>query len=147
MSRLRWPSTCAASRTIARIGLLALGMAALAGCVSSDIVLEANVPAPAAPPSAAAPAVTVETVVAQPPAAKHEEPGDKTLIGRSESLGVHLSDIWMREAPAAFAGRLVEASIARWGYRVASSGASLKLRVRAESDTALRTSLRQALLP
>jgi hypothetical protein len=51
---------------------------------------------------------------------KYEEKGDKTLIGRSESLGVHLSDIWVEEPPPVFVKRLLENTLTAWGYKVLS---------------------------
>lgn len=118
---------------MARVGLLALAVVALGGCVSPEIVLQPKVLAqgPAsAQASAAAAAVTVEGGAAESPASKYEERNDKTLIGRSESLGVHLSDIWIEEPPAAFLRRVVESSLEYWGYRPSSAGGLLKVQVR-----------------
>ena len=118
---------------IARIGLVALTVVALGGCVSPDIVLQPKVLAQRQEPaqaSAPAAALTVEAGAAESPASKYEERSDKTLIGRSESLGVHLSDISMQEAPAAFVKRVVESSLEYWGYRPSSAGGLLKVQVR-----------------
>ena len=121
------------ARRSAGIALRLLAVVALGGCVSPDIVLQPSVPAPApmtAPASARAAALIVEAVAQHSPASQYEERSDKTLIGRSESLGVHLSDIWIEQSPETFVKRLVEASVQRWGYRTASSAGSLKLQVR-----------------
>lgn len=115
------------------IALRLLAVVALGGCVSPDIVLQPTLPAQAsaiAQASAPAAALTVEAVAERSPASKYEERSDKTLIGKSESLGVHLSDIWIEQSPETFVKRLVEASVQRWGYRTASSAGSLKLQVR-----------------
>jgi len=113
--------------------VLVLAAVVLGGCVAGDIVLQPSVPAQAPlaepPPVATAP-LTVEAVAERLPAGKYEERSDKTLMGRSESLGVHLGDIWTQERPELFVKRLVEASLQRWGYRTASSAAPLKLQVR-----------------
>jgi hypothetical protein len=113
--------------------LLSLAVVALGGCVSGDIVLQPGVPAqaPVTAQTSVAPAPLAVEAIAEPsPASKYEERSDKTLIGRSESLGVHLSDIWMEETPTTFVKRLVEASVQRWGYRIANAPGLLKLQVR-----------------
>lgn len=116
------------------IALLLLSVVvALGGCVSGDIVLKPGVPREASPTTqASAPTVpvTVEAIAEQPTAGKYEERSDKTLIGTSESLGVHLSDIWMEERPESFVKRLVEASVQRWGYRTEGAAGPLELQVR-----------------
>lgn len=112
---------------------LLLAAVALGGCVGGDIVLQPSVPAQApltAPPAVSTAPLTVEATAVPAPAGKYEERSDKTLMGRSESLGVQLGDIWTQERPELFVKRLVEATVQRWGYRTASSGAPLKLQVR-----------------
>ena len=111
------------------IPLLLLLAVALGGCVSGDIVLKPAV-STQAPATAATVPLAVEAITEQQPAGKYEERGDKTLIGTSESLGVHLSDIWIEESPESFVKRLVEASLQRWGYRTQGAAGALKLQVR-----------------
>jgi len=111
------------------IALLLLLAVALGGCVSGDIVLKPAVSSQA-PATGATVALAVEAITEQQPAGKYEERGDKTLVGTSESLGVHLSDIWIQERPESFVKRLVEASVHRWGYRTEGAAGALKLEVR-----------------
>ena len=121
------------TRRRTEIALRLLAVVALGGCVSPDIVLQPTLPAQApatAQASAPAAALTVEAVAEQSPASKYEERSDKTLIGKSESLGVHLSDIWIEQSPESFVKRLVEASVQRWGYRTHGAAGPLELQVR-----------------
>lgn len=116
-----------------RIGLLAVAALALGGCTSPNIVLEPSLLTAAlapAQPSARPATVTVEAGVMESPTSKYEESSEKTLIGKSESLGIHLSDIWIEERPATFLKRLVQADMEHWGYRVTSSGGELNVQVR-----------------
>jgi len=110
--------------------VLALAALALGGCASPNIILEAQLPS-GAPPAAGKGALAVEAVAAEAPGSKYEEKSDKTLIGNSESLGVHLSDIWLQDTRAAFVKRLVTASLEGWGYRVSSAPGQPKVQVRA----------------
>ena len=115
------------------LGSLVVAVVALSGCVSPTVVLEPSIPtiAPSAAPDSArtAPlAVNVTQVTNQ--ASKYEEKSDKILVGKSESLGVHLSDIWMQEPPATFVKRLLEASLKSWGYQVSPAEAQLRIDAR-----------------
>jgi len=62
-----------------------------------------------------------------PQLSKFEEKGDKTLIGKSESLGVHLSDIWVEEPPTTFVRRLLQEDLKAWGYKVSSGKEPIQL--------------------
>lgn len=102
----------------------------LSGCASPNIMLKPPLPAPAAQPVSAG-AGPVWLVVAGTEAgsrpSRYEERGDKTQIGRSESLGVHLSDLWMEEPPPVFVKRMLENNLKAWGYQVATSPQKVQL--------------------
>lgn len=102
---------------------------ALWGCASPSIVIEPSVPTPEAR-AAAGPNVDVRLNLreAQSPAARFEEKREKTLLGRSESLGVHLSDFWMEEPAARFVQRLLESHVKSWGHRVVADNEQVQLR-------------------
>jgi hypothetical protein len=53
-----------------------------------------------------------------PQASQYEEKGDKTPVGKSESLGVHMSDLWIAEPPPVFIKRLLQSDLTAWGYNV-----------------------------
>lgn len=105
-------------------GLALLGSAlTLAGCASPNIVLDPQIPAP---PSAGevgrsgTVALRVEEAAARAPSGAYEERSDKTLIGTSESLGMHLSDLWLAQAPSEFVARLLRHDLEQWGYGIAA---------------------------
>jgi hypothetical protein len=62
-----------------------------------------------------------------PQLSRYEERGEKTQIGRSESLGVHLSDLWIEEPPPIFVKRMLENNLKAWGYQVATSQPKVQL--------------------
>lgn len=108
--------------------LLATALLALTGCVSPTIAINPSLSAPPVS-SSAGPGVDVRLDVREAAAgSRFEEKGDKTLIGKSESLGVHLSDFWMEEPPAKFVQRLVEANLKAWGHRIVASGERMHVR-------------------
>jgi uncharacterized lipoprotein YajG len=95
----------------------------LGGCASPNIVLQPTLPAV---PSSSAPETlgTVSLAVSgterNPQGSRYEEKGDKTLIGNSESLGVHLSDFWVQEPPHMFVQRLLDDDLRAWGFKVSA---------------------------
>jgi uncharacterized lipoprotein YajG len=108
--------------------LLATALLALSGCVSPTIAINPSLPAP---PVSSSPAPGVDVRVEVRDAAggsRFEEKSDKTLIGKSDSLGVHLSDFWMEEPPARFVQRLIEANLKAWGHRIVPSGERMHVR-------------------
>ena len=108
-------------------GLILLGTS---GCVSPSIVLRPDLPTVAASPVAgtsSAISVTVKEGAIFSQATKYEEKREKTLIGKSESLGVHLSDIWMDEPPPAFVRRLLEHTVTAWGFSVVPGKGSARM--------------------
>jgi uncharacterized lipoprotein YajG len=103
-------------RACALLAVLGLG---LGGCASPNIVLQPTIPAVA--PSTPENQATVSLAVGanEKAASRYEEKGDKTLIGTSESLGVHISDFWVEEPPQMFIKRLLENDLKAWGFKVA----------------------------
>ena len=106
--------------TLIFLSIIGLG---LGGCASPNIVLQPDLP-PVASFSTTGTTRTISLAVDGTEigyqVSKYEEKGDKTLIGRSESLGVHLSDIWVEEPPPVFVKRLLENTLTAWGYKVLS---------------------------
>lgn len=102
----------------------------LSGCVSPTIVIKPPLPVPATP-LASVSAGPVWLVVAGteigPQLSRYEERGERTQIGRSESLGVHLSDLWMEEPPPVFVKRMLENNLKAWGYQLATSPQKVQL--------------------
>jgi uncharacterized lipoprotein YajG len=107
--------------------LIAAGLLALCGCASPTIVINPSLPAPALS-SSPGPGVDVRLDVREAAGSRFEEKSDKTLIGKSESLGVHVSDFWMEEPPARFVQRLIEANLKAWGHRVVQNGERVYMR-------------------
>lgn len=101
----------------------------LAGCASPTIVIEPYFPAPATPPIVGHGSVqlVIEGTEAIAQLSRYEERGEKTQIGRSESLGVHLSDFWVNEPPPAIIKRILENSLKTWGYQVAAGPQPVQL--------------------
>lgn len=102
------------------LSIIGLG---LGGCASPSIVLQPGLPPVASSSAAGTPrtiSLAVDGTEISYQASKYEEKGDKTLIGKSESLGVHLSDIWVEEPPPVFVKRLLENTLTAWGYKVLS---------------------------
>ncbi len=99
------------------------------GSLEPNIVLHPALPAvaPSAAPGSRG-AVSLDTSEAAP--SKYEEKGDRTQLGRSESLGVHMSDFWVDEAPEAFIGRLLQSDLAAWGFQVSPGEQRNRLRAR-----------------
>ena len=109
------------------VSVVALG---LGGCASPNIIIQPAPAVPATPPVSGNPRsvwLVVDGTETNPQAGKYEEKGDKTLIGKSESLGVHLSDIWMEEPPPEFVKRILEDNLKAWGYKAAASNGRVQL--------------------
>lgn len=107
----------------------AIGLA-LGGCASPTIVLKPTLPPPATP-AVAVKQGTVQLIVdgagGSPQLSRYEERGDKTQIGSSESLGVHLSDFWVKEPPPKLIQRMLENNLRAWGFRVTTKPQPIQL--------------------
>lgn len=104
----------------AACALVSLALLWLGACAEPNIVLQPALPATAtpAPQTHGTVVLTVTGTGANARAGKYEEEGSKVYVGNSESLGVHLSDIWLGESPARFVRRLLESDLRSLGYEV-----------------------------
>jgi uncharacterized lipoprotein YajG len=103
----------------------------LGGCASPNIVLQPTLPAlpsSSAPETLGTVSLAVSGTERNPQGSRYEEKGDKTLIGNSESLGVHLSDFWVQEPPHMFVKRLLEDDLRAWGFKVSADKEQKQLR-------------------
>ena len=102
----------------------------LAGCASPNIVITPNLPAPATQPvteKLGAMQLVLEGTENIQQLSRYEERGEKTQIGRSESLGVHLSDFWVEEPPPVIVKRMLENNLKAWGYQVVTNQQKVQL--------------------
>jgi uncharacterized lipoprotein YajG len=104
----------------------------LAGCASPTVVIEPVFPAPATPPVAGRGSVqlVMEGTETTAQLSRYEERGEKTMIGKSDSLGVHLSDFWVNDPPPVIMKRMLEKNLKTWGYQVAENPQPIQLRAR-----------------
>lgn len=106
------------------IGLL------LGGCASPDIVLNATLPPPAIQETVATKG-TVQLIVDytgnSPQLSQYEKMGGETQIGSSESMGVHLSTFWIKEAPSKLIERMLQNNLKAWGYQATSQPQAIRL--------------------
>ena len=104
-----------ASGFVVTILLATIGLV-LNGCISRDIIIKPSLPSEMSSTDVETPRTVSLTVYDT----RYGNKSGKTLIGESESLGVHISDIWLEEPPPVFVKRLLENIITPWGYRVSS---------------------------
>jgi hypothetical protein len=117
-------------KTIHKTAFVIISVVALGGCASPNILIQPTLPGPATPPASGNPGtvwLVVDGTETSPQAGKYEEKGAWTPVGKSESLGVHLSDIWMEEPPPVFVKRMLENNLKAWGYKVISSNDRVQL--------------------
>lgn len=116
-NKMPWIFACA-------IGLL------LGGCASPDIVLHPTFPPPAIQETAATQGtiqLTVDYTGNSPQLSQYEKMGGETQIGSSESMGVHLSTFWIKEAPSKLIERMLQNNLNAWGYQVTSQPQAIQL--------------------
>lgn len=102
----------------------------LAGCASPNIVLIPNIPSPAAKGDdvdRGSVQLIVDGTEGSQQLSSYEETTDKTQVGRSESLGVHLSDFWVEEAPPFIVKGMLENNLKAWGYQITPDQQRTKL--------------------
>lgn len=119
-------------KTIRKAILVATIGIGLGGCASPNIVIQPMLPAPtAAHPSANINAVrlVMDNTETNPQLNKYEEKSNKTIIGKSESLGVHLSDFWLEEPPSVFVQHLLEKNLKAWGHMAVTDNEQILLQV------------------
>lgn len=119
-------------KTIRKAILVATIGIGLGGCASPNIVIQPMLPAPtAAHPSASINTVrlVIDSTETNPQLNKYEEKSNKTKIGKSESLGVHLSDFWLEEPPPVFVQHLLEKNLKAWGYMAVTDNEQILLQV------------------
>jgi hypothetical protein len=96
----------------------------LAGCVSPNIVLNPIVPTPGTAQvsgSLGSVQLIVDGTENIQQLSSYEGRSKKTHIGKSESLGVHLSDFWVVESPPLIIKRMLENNLKTWGYQVTTN--------------------------
>lgn len=108
--------------------LAAAMLMVLNGCASPTIILAPSIPAPDAAASGTASDVRIDVREKASPAAAFEEKRDKPLIGKSESLGVHMSDFYLDSPPSSLIQRLLESNVKAWGHRIVSEKEQAELR-------------------
>lgn len=102
----------------------------LGGCASPNIVIQPTLPALATHQvsgNIGSVWLVVDGAETNLQASRYEERGDKTAIGKSESLGVHLSDFWIQESPPVFVKRMLENNLKAWGYQVVTNPQQVQL--------------------
>jgi uncharacterized lipoprotein YajG len=119
-------------KNIGKINLIVPAVIAfvLAGCVSPNIVLNPNIPSPATAPVGEERGfveLIVDGTEDTQQLSSYEEKTDRTQIGRSESLGVHLSDFWVEEPPPVTFKRILENNLKVWGFQATTDQQRLKL--------------------
>jgi uncharacterized lipoprotein YajG len=94
----------------------------LSGCTTPNIVLQPTLPAVVSSSAGDFGPISVSMAEAElnPKTGQYEEKGDKVFIGRSESLGAHISDFWVEEPPDIFVKRLLENDLKAWGFTVSA---------------------------
>ena len=95
----------------------------LTACASPNIVIKPAVSVPASTAVAGMSRNVRLDIVGGEAAqgSRFEEKSDKARLGRSDSLGVHLSDIWIEDPPASFVRRLLEADLKAFGHSVGTN--------------------------
>ena len=102
----------------------------IAGCAPPNIVLIPSIPSPAATGDGVnrgSVQLVIDGTEDSQKLSSYEETTEKTQVGRSESLGVHLSDFWVEEPPPFIVKSMLENNLKAWGYQAVSDQQRIKL--------------------
>ena len=108
--------------------LAAAALMVLNGCASPNIILTPSIPAPDGAATGAAADVRIRVGESASASSAFEEKRDNPLIGRSESLGVHLSDFYLDGPSPRLVQRLLESNVKAWGHRIVPDKEQAELR-------------------